>query len=351
MYYMIKLFFIFVFFFFTSFTALAEEPDVSVILNEFCAEKHSYETKYLKRFAVATQAIRDEYCSTAPDITDVRDALVLALISSASVFDAIDDKSILTNGGVFDIEIFQSVLANTPLSQGLPTFNSQRMGRNELDLNMGNTLRQQVDISKCDTALKTQFPEGNCVELFNDFENLYNFALMTVSSPIAKKVWNIWDKAEADWTRYFDNGRSQMPWEYAANYALWSRTKEAGKVGTPLDYQVVLLHPSVVIENVSGAIDGQNTKEGLMLEVVGINFWRSDNWYEPTGASFVSVYADRAETRDWGVGVAVHFDNTFTIGATRRDDENGFFISVDLWQAFMDKKTKMEKVRSRVLGD
>ncbi|MDO6477346.1 hypothetical protein Q4520_18135 [Alteromonas sp. 1_MG-2023] len=348
---MTKLIFIFVFPFFTSFAAFAEEPGVSVILKEFCAEKHSYKTKYLKRFAAATQAIRDDYCSIDPDIADVRDALVLAVISSASEFDAIDDKSILRNGGVFDIEIFQSVLANTPLSQGLPTFNSQRVGSNELDLNIGNALRQQIDITKCDTALKTQFPEGNCLELFNDFENLYNFAHMTVSSPIARKVWDIWDKAETDWTHYFDNGRSQMPWEYAANYALWSRTKEAGKVGTPLDYQIILLHPSVVIENISGAIDGQNTKEGLMLEVVGINFWRSDNWYEPTGASFVSVYADRAQIRDWGWGVAVHFDNTFTIGATRRDDETGLFLSVDLWQAFMDKKTKMEKIRSRVLDE
>lgn len=334
-----------------SFSVHSQEADLADRLKTFCEAQHSYQVKYLKNFALAAQAIRNNHCSIDPVVADVRDALVLALIGSSAEFSSIDDKPILKGNGIFDTGLFQAVLANTPISSGLPTFNVQRVGVNDLDLNMGNTLRQQVDMSKCDATLQTQYPTGTCVEFFNEYKALYNFAHMTVSSPVAKKVWDVWDKAESDWNRYFDEGRSQMPWEYLANYSLWARTKQAGRVGTPLDYQLILLHPSIVIENVSDALDGDNTKEGLMIEVLGVNFWRSDNWYEPTGASIVSVYADRAQTRDWGWGLAVHFDNNFTVGATRRDDENGFFISVDLWQAFMDKKSKLKDVRDRVLGD
>ncbi|WP_298150302.1 hypothetical protein [Flavobacterium sp.] len=336
---------------FFNMTAVANEFHLADKLKELCNEKLSIQVKYMPIFASSVQSIRDQNCSLEPNIAEVRDKLLLAMHKSTSEFRSIDGKLILKNQMPFELSSIQNVLTSMIANQGLPTVNLTRLDVNNLTFKMGSVLDKEIALEPCDGAIRTAFPDGSCMDFFKEYEALYNFALMTVSSPEALKVGELWEKAELDWNRYFDEGRSQMPWEYAANYALWSQTKHAGEVGTPLDYQLILFHPSVVIENFSNAIDGQNTKEGLMIEVLGINYWRSDYWYEPTGISVVNVYADRADTRDWGWGLALHFDNNLTFGMTRRSGENGFFISIDLWKTFIEKQEKLKEVRNHIVGN
>jgi hypothetical protein len=60
------------------------------------------------------------------------------------------------------------------------------------------------------------------------------------------------------------------------------------------------------------------------------------------------VYSDRAGVRDWANGLAVHFGNKYTVGATRRDGKTGCFLSVDVLELYKDKKKALQKYAGRL---
>jgi hypothetical protein len=93
-----------------------------------------------------------------------------------------------------------------------------------------------------------------------------------------------------------------------------------------------------VIENVDAALEGDQTKEALLIEAVGVNWWSERPWYMPSGGSLVALYSDRSATADVGYGVAVHFRGVYTVGYAVHDGDDGVFISVDLLKFFQDKR-------------
>ena len=110
-------------------------------------------------------------------------------------------------------------------------------------------------------------------------------------------------------------------------------------VGPP-ERQWIAMHPDLVHELVPGEMDGNEDGVGISIEWIGVNWWRkaSSPLGRPFGLSLVSVYSDRIEVDNVGHGLMFHLDNRFSLGWTRRGDENGFFLSIDLYRAVMDKK-------------
>lgn len=314
----------------------------------FCAETLSTTPTYFTSFGDSANELRKNYCATL-DVDAFREALVSAMLTDSTPLTAANGIPVNGSGQPFTFNSMINSLASMPLTLGVPNFQSRRTA-STMELGLGSLQTYSLPLDACTSNIQQTYTDATCVSYFKEFKNVYTFAQQTVAAPVAEQVWQVWDAAEKEWNRYFDEGRSQYPWEYAANYALWARTKRAGEVGTPLDYQIILLHPSPVIENVKDARDGENTEPALMIEVVGINYWQSDKWYQPTGASLVTIHADRDEVRDWAYGVAVHFNNNLTIGMARHENENGIFISVDLLNALFGTESRIKEIRSQFLG-
>ena len=139
------------------------------------------------------------------------------------------------------------------------------------------------------------------------------------------------------WDRYLEESRSQTWLDELLTMRFYSPNKE--KLIGPPSTQYFFFHPSILIENVSDAIDGEQQQEAIGLELIGFNWWQAE---VPFGASIGWVYSDRASTKDTGTAIFLHFDNAYTLGYSEHDNDSGWFISVDLLKAFEDKKSKFE---------
>ena len=154
------------------------------------------------------------------------------------------------------------------------------------------------------------------------------------------------------WRRYATEARSQTPIELFIN-SKWFDRKESkqGFVGAP-DYQIIFLHPSVVMESVKNAADGSKFKAGLAMEWIGGNWWSWSDGEDaqmetPLGISIISTYADRAGTKDVGHGLMFHYDHVYSLGVTRHGDDTGVFLSIDLQKLFTDKAAKLAEVKQK----
>ena len=139
------------------------------------------------------------------------------------------------------------------------------------------------------------------------------------------------------WDRYMEKSRSQTWLDELLTMGFYSPDKD--KLIGPPSTQYFFFHPSILIENVSDAIDGEQQQEAIGLELIGFNWWQAE---VPFGASIGWVYSDRASTKDTGTAIFLHFDNAYTLGYSEHDNDSGWFISVDLLKAFEDKKSKFE---------
>jgi hypothetical protein len=202
-----------------------------------------------------------------------------------------------------------------------------------------------TDVPACDKAVAAagEVKSKNCKELLEHYQAIYATVQHFIQRAYTKEVSAYLDGIAQRWEDFLTKSRSQTALELAVNSYLWRGEKTSGMFLEPPTWQLVLLHPSVVLEYVDKALDGNRSEEGLMLEVLGANWWRNKNWYVPTGASYVLVYSDRAGLPDWANGIAVYFDSKYVLGATRRDGNTGYFISVDLLELYKDKKKTLDK--------
>jgi hypothetical protein len=204
------------------------------------------------------------------------------------------------------------------------------------------------DVPACDRVVGAareakRVAAQSCRQLLESLHASYEPLQLLVQRAYTKEVKQYLDGLQLQWDDFLTRSRAQTALELAVNSYFWRKDKTSGMFLEPPTWQLVLLHPSVVLEYVDKALDGNRSEEGLMLEVVGANWWRSKSWYVPTGASYVLVYSDRAGLPDWANGVAVYFDSKYVLGATRRDGNTGYFISVDLLELYKDKKKTLDK--------
>lgn len=193
-------------------------------------------------------------------------------------------------------------------------------------------------------ALSSRGLDTDVVEALKVFAQIYAFAQAERSRPGVKNFISNMEPRLKRWSEYTEKGRSQTFLELWVNGGIYrKKLKKNHLLLDPPKGQLILFHPNIVIENVDDALDGDQVKEGLMLEVVGYDFWDRKKPYFPSGASFVTVYSDRAGVRDWGYGAALHFGNKLTVGAVDHDGSTGWFVSADMLKLLEDKKKIVEK--------
>jgi len=289
--------------------------------------------KIFPQMAAAAEAVVEQFCSG--NLTNKR------AISEKIIQMSVATESRFKSGNEY---FFPIKKVNSELNQTLTEFN-EAPNFIAMPLAQGNGIKFngknfKVDnglVAKCN-QVATENHAADCRAYILAYTDIYNFAQLIIQKQDTAPVLKYLNMVEQDWDDYYEKSRSQTMLERFVNSYFWRQDKKPGQFLPPPDSQWILLHPSVVIENVSEAIDGNRTKEGLMLELAGWNSWRRDKWYQLSGGSLVTVYTERAKINDWGYGVALYFGNVYTIGAVDHDGKTGVFISVDVLELFKDKK-------------
>ncbi|MFC1589141.1 hypothetical protein ACFL3P_02605 [Pseudomonadota bacterium] len=147
------------------------------------------------------------------------------------------------------------------------------------------------------------------------------------------------------WDDYFTKARSQTFIELGLNTWRYKDQLDKGENVLPPSSQLIFLHPTAAIEYVDKAVDGQQQKDALIIEWVGMNWW---NMSVPLGFSVFSSYTDRTDQDDHALGLMVHINNNYSIGYTHRNGGNGVIITLDLLKIFEDKKTNLDKYKNDI---
>lgn len=146
-------------------------------------------------------------------------------------------------------------------------------------------------------------------------------------------------KLQNQWSSFMKESRYQFPWEVWAT-TIWYREKfnSPALVGPP-EAQVILFHPTIVVEHINDASKGDRDDVSLGFEWIGANWWKTG-----IGLSFTSVYKDRDNISTVGTGFTVHIKNKYSVGWVKRSDGNdSIFFNVDLGEWFIDAKEKYKK--------
>lgn len=162
---------------------------------------------------------------------------------------------------------------------------------------------------------------------------------------------------EALWNKYLYDSKPMLPFDFMITDALTGGWSDNGDFGdgfrAPPKTQYFVLHPAAAVEYVSGALDGQQMKPVLYLEIFGANRWNAKDRIDMpvlnrwSGASLIVSYADRAGLKDTGYGALFTFDNVYSIGITRYGAKSGVFLSLDLANLWRDKyKPQYEKFKN-----
>lgn len=161
------------------------------------------------------------------------------------------------------------------------------------------------------------------------------------------------DRAEVlmkQWDRYFEEARSQTLWDAVLTTAMEQDHLAQSRLVGPMQKQWFVIHPSIVIEHIDDADDGDKMSEALALEWIGVNWWDGDSspvGY-PFGVSLASVYSDRAEIEDVGHGLMLHFGNSMSIAVTDHDGDTGVAVTVDFLSLMAKKKQRWETYKKKI---
>jgi hypothetical protein len=180
------------------------------------------------------------------------------------------------------------------------------------------------------------------------FSNLMRRALVLYQKDYTDAVKAYADKRVRMWHAYRDDGLPQFPWEYALNSWVMRRTDQRPRVqGNPSGYeaiptsQLILLHPGAGLEwrEDQGAIDDENLKPALYLELFGINRWSYEEDGSMRGGSGISLmlsYTNRDGRESTGYGLMFHSRRTkqFSLGIARAGSDTVFMLNVDLAEYF-----------------
>jgi len=216
---------------------------------------------------------------------------------------------------------------------------------NNITMVLAGKLFKVTNVSQCNNRANEIAPAQNCKSALKEFKAIYDFAEGTYAQPKALPLIKHLSDLEKEWDDFYKNSRSQTLLEMLINGALFQSDNQEHRFMSPPDSQIIFMHPGLVIENIDDAVDGNQTKEALMLELIGINYWRERDWYVPSGGSIIALYSDRPAIHDVGYGIAIHFANKFTLGYSDHGSQEGYFISVDLLELLKDKKTLLNEYR------
>jgi len=242
-----------------------------------------------------------------------------------------------------NLSTYPSILNNSFIND-YPVKTVTSKGSDQLSLKTDNTVIRSVfgDRNKCTGAV---INAESCRDVISNYVSVANLPaepIKTIQSGNALKQLNLYSK---QWQNYYTKARSQTFIDILLNSYINRKDYQKGEPVSPPSEQWFALHPSIVLEYVDGATDGEQFKEALVVEWFGYNNWDSSL---PLGISLVTLYSDRASVDDVGHGLMFHVDNNYSIGVTKHDDEAGIFITVDLLKLFEDKQSNYKRQVSKV---
>jgi len=200
-------------------------------------------------------------------------------------------------------------------------------------------------LKECNSSAKQKSVDMDCESALKEFEVIYNFAQGTYSQPLAFELSKRLSFLEKRWENFYQKSKSQTLWEMAINGSFFQKDNREHEFAEPPSWQLIVMHPTVVVESVSGAIDGDQLKEAVMIEAIGADWWQQDKWFLPSGGSFIAIYSDRADVDDWGYGFALNFDSKFTLGASDHGGDLGVFVTIDLLKLIQNKASIIDSYR------
>lgn len=240
---------------------------------------------------------------------------------------------------------FEAVRSQIDLERSrYPTLDLSSAETPELIQSDADELFAPASLSTCDAAAGKD-KEGNertCRDALAEVVRFYQYAQTTLSARQALEFTERVESLAGQWESFLFHSRSETILELAINSAIY-RAHEPRQFGPPPSRQLIVLHPELVIENVEEALEGDKTKEALMVEVFGMNWWNQKRWYLPSGISAIALYTDRADIDDVGYGVALHFRGVYTLGFADHGGDGGIFASLDLLKFVQDRKGMLDK--------
>lgn len=306
-----------------------------------CQENEAIDDLEVKVFTekkAKFKQIKDDYCNHRVIGNELKDRIADLLLDLDDVFPVSKKHKDLHRA-------IEKMIRDT---DNFPPFNYLFLAEDRLSITMSlpNNYRvENEDFETCNQTAKTFDTGFNCEIAVQEFRSIYNIAQSLIAQPPAREVSKNLAVLEQQWTTYFQESKSQTIWELWANGKMFKHNNIKLEYAEPPSYQLVIMHPTLVVENVKDAVDGDQLKEAIMMELIGADWWGQDKWYIPSGFAVVSTYSDRAGVDDWGYGVSINFKSNLSIGATDRDGDVGFFITLDLLKIIQDKKSVFESYR------
>jgi hypothetical protein len=307
-------------------SALAAPADVDT---QCKVEAKKTDAKFFPAMALAAIEVRRSVC--------VRGGNDQGVISAWTAFVESEAKAerVRPYGFPTDKNPLQLVIAGTDADKG--TFPAIAVARPGVDALTVDGTPISPDAETCRRAAEAIKPDATCREALQEFEAIYTYAHDMVEKRGAIAFSKNAAALSKEWDEFMTHAHAQTALELAVNSYLY-RKHERPVFTSPPDSQLILLHPNFVLENVSAATEGDQTKEAMMVEVIGKNWWRQKAWYVPSGGSLVVLYSDRAQADDVGYGLALHFKGVYTLGYAFHGSDSGVFLSGDLLKLFEDKK-------------
>ena len=138
------------------------------------------------------------------------------------------------------------------------------------------------------------------------------------------------------WDDYYAQRKPQLPWELFAN-EFWNRdVRKAVYFPRPPSSDLIFLHPQLVYTSLDTEDDETELSGSLLWEIAGINYWDKGL---VTGASIVSPSLKSSDS----LGIMITLKNKYSIGVVEEDDDETWFVSVDLFDFFTSKKNEFEQ--------
>lgn len=299
---------------------------------------------FFPKMTKMSKEVRTRFCSfELTDIIQLQNAILDVLIDSEGEF-----KKLNALKNFKYKELVNKAASSVSRSEGVPNLNVRLFG--QLGIYIGDEDFLVEDEKMCDEQVQKQWSGSNCAGYLNSFKYTFNFAQNTLAGPLAENVATYLDQLGVQWDDYFKKASSQTIWEMAINGYFFEKNNKEYQFLPPPDFQLIVLHPSVAVEYVPNASDGNKSKEAVLIELIGINWWKQEIWFLPSGGSAIVLYSDRAAIQDWGYGISLHFRNNLSLGYSYHHGTGGMFVSLDLWKAFQDKKTMVEKYRGKAVN-
>lgn len=192
-------------------------------------------------------------------------------------------------------------------------------------------------ISKCEQKAKSISSTMECSDLMDEFNGIFEIVFGPVAIRDVIDHYLYTTNLGQEWDDFIELSKPQTIWERYVNGRIFSNKNSDDGFLPPPEKQLIFLHPGLAFENIGAAIDGDEVKESFSLDIIGVNWWKRDKWYAPSGISLTAIYSDRADIDDLGYGFSLHFKSKFFIGVSRHGSENGVFASFDLIELFKGK--------------